>query len=131
MKNAAPYIYLNTRDELLKINLSRVVYFEADGNYTQIVLANGLKTLVCIGLSKMETVLSSRLREHPGLFVRIGKRFIVNTAFIYRIHVLQQELVLSDQASFSYTVGISKEALRKLKDAMTASITAKPKEPEA
>lgn len=31
------YLYINTRDELLRIDCSKIVYIEADGNYTTIV----------------------------------------------------------------------------------------------
>ena len=35
---------------------------------------------------------------------------------IYRINTLKQELTLSDQHNFSYTLSISKVALKALKD---------------
>ena len=38
MKNI--YLHLNTRDEFLRMDISKIVYFEADGNYTNIMLAN-------------------------------------------------------------------------------------------
>ena len=52
MKNV--YLHLNSRDEFLRIDISKIVYFEADGNYTNIVLANKLKGVVCMNLAAMK-----------------------------------------------------------------------------
>ena len=112
----AEYIYFNSRDELLRVDVSSIVYFEAEGNYTRIVLANGYETLVCINLGKMEKMLSAKLQEKAQRFARIGKRHIINLNFILQITPLKQTLVLSDQKSFQYSLDISKEALKNLKE---------------
>ena len=36
-------LYFNTRDELNRIDVAKIVYFEADGNYTDIVMVNKLR----------------------------------------------------------------------------------------
>ena len=109
-------IFFNSRDELLRINLSSVVYFEADGNYTRFVSVNGLSNMVYMNLGRMEELLSLRFKDAPGSFARIGKRYIINLNYVYGINTLKQELVLSDQTSFSMTLSISKVALKGLKD---------------
>ena len=113
------YIYFNSRDELLRVETSSIVYFEADGNYTEIVLANGLKDIVCMNLAKMQRVISVNMKDKAARFVRIGKRFIINMNYVHHIHILQQSIVLSDQKTFSYNLKISKEALKSLKEIMT------------
>ena len=114
-------LIFNTRDEILKIDLEKVVCFEAESNYVRITLKNGLDCLIRMSLGKMETILSTRTT--PDKFVRIGKRFIVNISFIFSINVLKQELVLSDQHSFVRTLSVSKEALKQLKELMKQSYT--------
>lgn len=114
-------LIFNTRDELLKIDLEKVVCFEAESNYVRITLKNELDCLIRMSLGKMETILSTRTT--PDKFVRIGKRFIVNISFIFSINVLKQELVLSDQHSFVRTLSVSKEALKQLKELMKQSYT--------
>lgn len=114
-------LYFNTRDELLKVNLDRVVYIEAEANYVRINLVNGLSALVRMTLGQMETVLATRTAADK--FARIGKRFIVNLSFVFWINVLKRELVLSDQKSFDKTLSVSKEALRQLKDLMKKTYT--------
>ena len=109
-------IYFNSRDELLRVDLLSVVYFEADANYTRIVSANGLTDMVCMSLGRMEELLVLSFKDSPGTFARIGKRFILNLNYVYRINTLKQELTLSDQHTFSYILSISKVALKALKD---------------
>ena len=119
----AEIIYFNSRDELLRIDVSSIVFFEADGNYTKIVLVNGFEAMVCMNLGKMEDLLGQRLGEKAKRFARIGKRYIINLGFLLKITPLRQVLVLSDQRSFSYTLDISKDALKKLKDLITTPKT--------
>lgn len=35
-------LLFSTRDELTRIRLERVMYFEADANYTKVVFSNGV-----------------------------------------------------------------------------------------
>jgi DNA-binding LytR/AlgR family response regulator len=112
------FLFFNSRDELLRIDISTIVFFEADGNYTQIVSANKLKDSVLMNLSQMVNVLDKQLGEDALQFMRIGKRFIININYIHQINILKQTLVLSDGVHFAFQISISKEALRKVKDLM-------------
>lgn len=112
------YLYINTRDELLRFDCSKIVYMEGDGNYTNIVLVNKMNASVCLNLSDMQRLISESLKEHASIFARVGKRFIVNLNFVYQINILRQMLTVTDGVHFAFQLGISKEALRKLKDIM-------------
>ena len=114
MKNI--YLHLNTRDEFLRMDISKIVYFEADGNYTNIMLANKLKSVVCMNLARMQQILTDSLKENARTFVRGGKKYIINHAYVCQINVLRQNLVLSDGASFTFQLEISKEALKGLRE---------------
>ena len=120
MKNI--YLHLNNRDEFLRIDISKIVYFEADGNYTNIVLSNQLKGMVCMNLSKMQRILTERLKEQAGIFARVGKSHIINHTYVYQINVLKQKLVLSDGENFTYQLDVSKEALKQLKEMYVSSL---------
>ena len=111
-------LVFNSRDEMLRIDVSRIVYFEADGNYTYIVTCNKLKSAVCMNLGQMEDVLAQRLKEKKSIFARIGKKFIVNLGFVYKINPLKKQLVLTDFTNFVYQLDVSKEALKSLKEIM-------------
>jgi len=111
-------LFFNSRDELLRIGIDKIVYFEADGNYTDIVMVNKLRASICMNLSEMERALAVQIGDKAKKFLRIGKRFIINMEFVYQVNVLKQQLVLSDYDHFAFQVSISKDALRKMKDLM-------------
>lgn len=115
------YLHLNTRDEFLRIDISKIIYFEADGNYTNIVLANQLKGIVCMNLAHMQQVLSDSLKEKASVFARVGKRHIINHTYVYQINVLRQKLILSDGENFTFQLDVSKEALKQLKELYVSS----------
>lgn len=110
------YLYINSRDEFFRIDIARIVYFESDGNYTNIILANNLKGTVGMNLMQMQHLLTESLRDAAAIFARIGKRYIVNLNYVYHIAILRQRLTLSDGANFGFVLNISKDALKGLRD---------------
>lgn len=114
--NKTKYLYLNSRDEFFRVDISKIVYFESDGNYTNIILNNKIKATVCMNLSQMQVILNDSLKDAAGVFARVGKRHIVNLTFIYQIAILKQKLTLSDGENFEYQINMSKDALKKLRE---------------
>lgn len=113
-------LYFNTRDELIKVKLDRVVYFEADSNYCHVYFVNGAKATLLTSLANIETLLNERLKENVPTFIRIGKRYIINIQYIFQINIQRQRLLLSDLHSPTvYELSISKEALKNLKQLYT------------
>lgn len=112
------YLYINTRNELLRIDCSKIVYMEGNGNYTTIVLINKLKAMVCMNLSEMQRTISEALQERASFLIRIGKRFIVNANFIHRIDLQHHSMTVTDGVHFAFQLGISKEALKQTKSLM-------------
>lgn len=118
MNQEPVYLFLNSRDELLRLDIHNIVYFEADGNYTNIISANKLKGVICANLAQMQKMLSERLKEDATIFARVGKKYIVNLRHIYAINTIRQHIILSDGATFEYQLNIGKDALRELKHIM-------------
>ena len=114
-------LFFNSRDEALRVNIDNIVFFEGDGGYTYIVSANKLRSCVGINLHTMEETLAKQLGENAAMFLRIGKRFIINRKYIYQIRVIKQQLILSDQLTFTSQLAVSREALRKLKMLMVTA----------
>lgn len=113
-------LFFNSRDEVLRVNIDNIVFFEGDGGYTYIVSKNKLRSCVGMNLRTMEEALARQLGEDAKGFLRIGKRFIINSKYIYQVKVIKQQLILSDQSTFSFQVNASREALRKLKLLLTS-----------
>ena len=116
------YLYINTRNELIRLDCSKIVYMEGDGNYTNIVLINKQKVVVCMNLTHMQQFISESLRERASIFARVGKRFIVNLNFIYKVQPMLQSLVVTDGVNFAFQLGVSKEALKQLKDILVGRV---------
>ena len=114
-------IMFNSRDELLRMEVGKIVYFEADGNYTHVVTKNKLKATLGTSLNKTETMLSAQLGSDAQRFMRVGKRFIVNLRYVYSINLAKQHLLLSDLDSFAFQLPVSKDALRKMKELLVAA----------
>ena len=112
------WLFLNSRDDLLRIDMAEIAFFEADGNYTNIMLTNKMKCTVGMSLGKMENVLSERLKGKVMYFARIGKRYIINLNMVFQINVLKHRLILSDFHQCAYSLNVSKDALKKLKELM-------------
>lgn len=108
-------IYFNSRDKLLRIDVDNIAYFEGDGNYTNIIMTNKLKSCLSVNLSQMEHILGEQFGDAAGMFMRIGKRFIVNMRYIYQVDIQKQQLIVSDFDNFTYLLPVSKEALRSVK----------------
>lgn len=123
--NKAKYLYLNSRDEFYRIEISKIVYFESDGNYTNIILSNKMKGTVCMNLAQMQSILSESLKDSAGIFARVGKRHIINLTFVYQIAILRQKLTLSDGENFEYQISVSKDALKKLRDIYVTGLNMK------
>ena len=111
-------ILFNSRDSLLRMDADKIVYFEADGNYTRVVSINQLKATLGCNLSQTEHALTTQLAEEARNFMRIGKRFIVNLEYVYNINIAKQCLILSDMKHFAFQLPISREALKRMKEMM-------------
>lgn len=75
-----------------------------------------------MNLSNVQRFISESLRERASIFARIGKRFIVNLNFIYKVQPLLQSLVVTDGVHFTFQLGVSKEALKKLKEILVGRV---------
>lgn len=110
-------LFFQTRDELTRVELRKVVFFESDGNYTKICFINGYSTLVLTSLANIEKLLDEKLAGKVLPFIRIGKRYVINSSYIFNINVLRQKLILTDCVNPTvYTLSISKEALKSIKN---------------
>lgn len=111
-------LYFNTRDELIRVDLRKVLYFKSDRNYTDVFFLNGHHVTLLTSLLNIEQMLNDeRMRGKVIPFIRLGRSLMVNASFIFQINVLKQELCLSDMATSDvYKVSVPKEVLKRLKE---------------
>jgi DNA-binding LytR/AlgR family response regulator len=120
-------ILLNSRDEFINLDPSKVIFFEADGNYTHVTFQNGYRTMLFVALSKIEKLLAMQMRKpeqdaKEETFIRIGRKYIIHRSYVFKVDIPHQRLLLSDmQHTQVYTLNIAKEALKQLKLILTDS----------
>lgn len=116
-------IIFNTRDELVKIDIDKMIYAMAEDNYVHLLFRNGQDIMVCTSLQALEKlILGVIAKDKKGVYTRIGRRYIINNNYITQINTLKQQLVLSDLDTIRpITLSVSKEALKLLKQTMTGT----------
>ena len=119
-----PKIYFNTRDELTCIDANKVAVVQANGNYSRVVYITKREIMLTYGISKMEEILKSYNNKN-NRFIRLGRSFIINHAFLQKIDVLKQQIILSDNDKNEIRVTISKPVLKSYKQAVIKSIQLK------
>ncbi|MBR6756939.1 MAG: LytTR family transcriptional regulator [Bacteroidaceae bacterium] len=116
------YLHLNSRDEFMRVDISKIVYFESDGNYTKFVLINKLQGIVAMNLSHMQQTLNNSLKENAIGFIRVGKKHIINSRYVFKFSPSRQIMLLSDGENFAYKLEISKSALKQLRELYLQSL---------
>ena len=114
-------IIFNTRDELIKVDIDKLIYAMAEDNYVHLFFRNGQSVMVTTTLQSLEQlILSVIAKNKKGVYTRIGRKYIVNNSYIMQINTLKQQLVLSDMDVIKpITLNVSKEALKVLKSTIT------------
>lgn len=107
-------ICINSRDELLVLNLNKVACFRADVDYTTVYYVSGLTTTITMGLNKVERIIATIPKSPQCDFVRVGRSYIVNQIYLFQIQTLRQRLVLCDGHK-AISLSVSKEALKRYK----------------
>ena len=109
------FLTISTSSELIRIPSDSIVYFVSDGNYCNIRQRNEVIRMVSFNLKQIENMISEQLEEDAKDFGRLGKQHIINKRFVNYINPQRQKLELSDGATFSFMLSLSKEALQTLK----------------
>jgi DNA-binding LytR/AlgR family response regulator len=110
------YLIIKTRDELLRIKIGQILYFEADRNYTKLLLSNGIQFTFAINIGKIEEILEKQVTGSNKILIRVGKSHIINKNHILQINLPKQRLLLLTGEGKPKELIISKDPLKTLKD---------------
>ena len=106
----------NGGTELIKVRSSDIIYVEAEGNYCCMYLAGGFKQQLWFNRQRFISIISRQLRDEKPTFIVVGRSYIINLAYIFRINPVQSELILFDSSKpEQISLHASQEALNKLK----------------
>lgn len=116
------YLMIKTRDELLRIKIGQILYFEADRNYTKLLLSNGIQFTFAINIGKIEELLEKQVSGSNDMLVRVGKSHIINKTHILQINLPKHKLLLLTQEGKPRELVISKDPLKQLKEALEKEV---------
>lgn len=119
------YLIIKTRDELLRIRINQILYFEADRNYTKLVLVEGIQFTFAINIGKIEELIEQQIVGIGKQLVRVGKSHIINRNHILQISLPKQKVLLLGKEGKPRELGVSKEPLRTLKDMIETEMLVK------
>ena len=109
-------IFSNSGTELLKVRPEDIEYIEADGNYCRMYLRGGFEQQLWFNRQRFISIISKQLRDEKPTFIVVGRSYIINLAYIFRINPVQSELILFDSSKpEQISLHASQEALNKLK----------------
>ena len=113
---------IKTRDELLRINIEHILYFEADRNYTKLLLSGGIQFTFAVNIGKVEEMLAVQISDPNIILIRVGKSHIVNKKHILQINLPKQKLLLLADEGKPRELIIPKEPLRALKESLESEV---------
>lgn len=111
----ATHIIISKGTEFLRIPQDKLVYISSDGNYSNVVTADNRQRLVAFQLGQIEDMIGEQMGDQGSNFLRIGRKLIINTDYLYSIDITTQQLILSDCAGCYHELSASREVLIKLK----------------
>ena len=112
------YLIIKTRDELLRIRIGQILDFEADRNYTKLLLSSGIQFTFAINIGKIEEILGKQVEGVGKILMRVGKSHSINKNHILQINLPKQRLLLLTEEGKAKEVVISKDPLKVLKESL-------------
>ncbi len=117
------YLVFKTRDELVRIKMDRILYFEAERNYTKMVLTNGIQFVFAVNLGKIEEILEKQIESYSNVLTRVGKSFIINKNHVLQISLPKTKLLFSTADGKARELIVPKEPLKQLKEALEEELS--------
>ncbi len=109
---------IKTRDELLRIKIGQILYFEADRNYTRLLLTNGVQFTFAVNIGKIEEMLEKQVAGCGKILMRVGKSYIINKNHILQINLPKRKLLLLAGEGKPRELVVSKDSLKALKESL-------------
>lgn len=124
------YLVFKTRDELIRIKIDRILYFEAERNYTKLVLTNGIQFVFAVNLGKIEEILDKQIRSYSNVLLRVGKSHIINKSHVLQINIPKTKLLFSTAEGKAKELIVPKEPLKVLKETLEQEFIENKTEPD-
>lgn len=80
--------------DLLRLTFDEILYIRSDGDYCTLVLSNDTEIQLWMNLKKVSEIIDLQMHEVQPVFVRVGKQYVLNIRYIYRIDTKKDQLSL-------------------------------------
>ena len=107
-------LFFNSRDELVFIDFNNVALVQADGNYCKLMFADRREMPLNMGINKLADMIS-QTRFEKAVFVKIGRSLLINQAFLERIDLIKQQIILSEKGVQPIRITAPKQVLKDYK----------------
>jgi len=98
-----------TPDGFKLIPHDQIIYCEADGNYTNLLLANGMRQVVSAQMGKVEELLDDEN------FIRANRSALINTMYLEEYQRKAKIIILTDTLQ-KFSIKLSSSGIKKLKE---------------
>jgi len=112
------YLVFKTRDELVRIKIERILYFEAERNYTRLVLTNGIQFVFAVNLGKIEEILDNQIQDYSSTLLRVGKSYIINKNHVLQISLPKAQVLFAAADGKAKELNVPKDPLKILKETL-------------
>jgi DNA-binding LytR/AlgR family response regulator len=112
------YLVFKTRDELVRIKIERILYFEAERNYTRLVLTNGIQFVFAVNLGKIEEILENQIQDYASTLLRVGKSYIINKNHVLQISLPKTKVLFAAAEGKAKELTLPKDPLKILKETL-------------
>jgi len=102
--------------------MDRILYFEAERNYTKMVLTNGIQFVFAVNLGKIEEILEKQIQTYNTVLARVGKSFIINKNHVLQINLPKTKLLFSTAEGKAKQLIVPKEPLKLLKETLETEL---------
>ena len=112
------YLVFKTRDELVRIKIERILYFEAERNYTRLFLTNGIQFVFAVNLGKIEEILENQIQDYASTLLRVGKSYIINKNHVLQISLPKTKILFAAAEGKAKELILPREPLKILKETL-------------
>jgi DNA-binding LytR/AlgR family response regulator len=103
------HLIVRSTEGIYQVQISEIVYLEADCSYTTLVLSNRSKILSCVNLGKILPLLPS------NEFIRLSRKYLVNRKYITFYHSKEKYVRLeTHEMEYKLEVTVKANEIRQL-----------------
>ena len=109
-------LFITSRNGIEVINLDKVVYLKADGNYTDFYFCDGKVRSHLSTLAVFDEAITARYAsaDKPSPFFRMGRSYVINVSYVTSVNLVNSVLVFDSEAV--KPVVVTKNQLKSLRD---------------